>query len=88
MVSAADVDVGTIATYAALVGAAIMLLGAVIWLARRRLLDEAGTSGGSVLSLQQLRELRSAGEITEDEFHTLRRQMLDGHGVSGASPDD
>lgn len=88
MVSAAAVDVGRIVFYVALVGAAIMLLGAAIWLARRRLLDEAGTSGGSVLTLQQLRELRGAGEITEDEFQLLRRQMLGGHGLSDGSPDD
>jgi hypothetical protein len=59
---------------AALIGA-ILLMAAVGWLLRRNILRE-DTTREEPLSLQQLRDMRAEGQITADEFETLKSEVI------------
>lgn len=56
--------------------ALVAMLVAGIWIRRRFLADADSASTGDVLTLQQLRELRRSGQITEGEFQTLKSQII------------
>jgi len=77
----AAADVSAIMLYGGLLILALVVLGAAVWWIRRRYLAEAGSTDGGVWSLQQLRELRASGEISEAEFQSLRSEMLGRHAL-------
>ncbi|MFN7020884.1 MAG: hypothetical protein ACK4WH_06105 [Phycisphaerales bacterium] len=56
--------------------AAVLALGLVIMQLRKRLLggDSEGASSGSIL--EDIRAMRRRGEISEQEFQTMRRQIV------------
>ncbi len=55
----------------------IGILGLIVWRLRRWSLDAAGPSGaGGTWTLQELREMRAAGELSEEEFEALKAQHL------------
>lgn len=57
---------------------AICLLGVVIWLIRRRLFSTGqSTTNDDQWSLQHLREMKSQGQITENEFEALKAKLLE-----------
>lgn len=80
MVFAAPPD-GDIWIWSAVLIGAIALVGVVAWLIRRwwSRLGQAPPEG--IWSLQQLRDLRSSGQISEGEYERLRSEMLAGHGA-------
>lgn len=72
------------------IGVLIVLLIAfwLVWKwARRYSLDDQDRSGGAAAwTLEQLRDLRRRGQLTESEYESLRRQMLGaGRGGNGGS---
>jgi len=66
---------------AVLIGA-IVVLGTVVWLARRWLLSGPAPSGDTVWSLQHLRELKAQGRITEEEFQSLKAKVIAAAGAT------
>ena len=77
-------DTGAILLYGSLLIVALIVLGTVVlWLRRKYLADEAPQVDG-VWSLQQLRDLRITGEISEDEFQRLRAEMIGRHALRSA----
>lgn len=65
---------------------AIVVLGVVVWVIRRRLFTSNATSESAVWSLQHLRDLRAAGQISEGEFEVLKAQMLKSARSSRSGP--
>ncbi|MBX3395840.1 MAG: SHOCT domain-containing protein [Phycisphaerae bacterium] len=57
--------------------ALIVVLGVGLWFLRRSIWGTTSSAVEDGLTLQQLRELRDAGEISEAEFQALRRAMID-----------
>lgn len=57
--------------------AAVMLLGLIIMVMRKRLLarDNAADAGRSFM--EDLRRMRDRGEITQDEFDSTRRRIIE-----------
>lgn len=56
---------------------AICVLGLGVWLVRRWSLRSTSSQGMETWSLQDLRDLRAADKITEEEFQALRSQILE-----------
>lgn len=58
--------------------AAIVILGAGVWFVRRRLFhNQDAAETGEVWSLQHLRDLRATGQITEQEFDSLKAGVIE-----------
>ena len=58
--------------------AAIVILGAGVWFVRRRLFNNRDSDdAGAVWSLQHLRDLRASGQITEQEFDSLKAGVIE-----------
>ena len=76
MLAAASTSGDVIRWCLVLIGA-ICVLGAAIWLVRRWTLRSPPTAKPEAWSLQDLRDLRAGGQITEDEFQVLRRALLE-----------
>jgi len=60
----------------------VILLGGIVslWL-RRRYREDVGMAGSlESLSLQQLRELRDSGQLSQDEFEALKAAAVKAHG--------
>lgn len=56
---------------------AIVVLGTGVWFVRRRLFRGSSTGGDeSLWSLQHLREMKASGQITDEEFETLKAGVL------------
>lgn len=55
---------------------AIVVLGTGIWFVRRRLFGASTPDGEETWSLQHLRDLKASGQITGEEFETLKAGML------------
>jgi hypothetical protein len=76
---------------AVLIGA-IVVLALAVWLIKRRLFSTVPRDEQiDVMSLQQLRNMLSEGQITKDEFDKLKRAALDSArhmptGKSGGAP--
>ena len=74
-------DPAEILRYGGLLIVALLVLGIfVLWL-RRKYLSEEATHSDGVWSLQQLRDLRISGEISEAEFQRLRAEMIGRHAL-------
>ena len=74
-------DPAAILQYGGLLIVALIVLGTVVlWLRRKYLADDASRADG-IWSLQQLRELRAKGELSEDEFQKLRAEMIGRHAL-------
>lgn len=56
--------------------AIIVVLGVGLWFLRRSIWAPPATAADDGLSLQQLRELRDQGKISEAEFQALRGAMI------------
>jgi hypothetical protein len=56
--------------------AAILVLVAVTWLVRRRAISASTQSFDGIWSLQQLREMKTEGRITNEEFEALKLKVL------------
>ncbi len=77
-------DPAEILKYGGLLIVALVVLGMfVLWLRRKYLADDS-TQADGVWSLQQLRDLRISGEISEDEFQRLRAEMIGRHALRSA----
>lgn len=63
--------------FAGLVLVALLLLPVLGWLKRR--LRKPDESRGAGFTLDQLRDLQERGELTSEEYQTLRRKLLEGH---------
>ena len=81
-------DVSAIMLYGGLLIVALLALGAAIWWLRRRYLADDASRVDGVWSLQQLRDLRARGEISEAEFQQLRAEMLGRHALRTAGTED
>lgn len=60
----------------------VLLVGlGLLWTrSRRRFLDaDRLTSGGGAFTLQELRDMRSRGDLSEEEFQSLRQQLIGGY---------
>jgi len=55
--------------------AAIVLFG-VVWYYRRRWLTRSELTGGTPWTLDDLRRMREAGHITEEEYRALRAALV------------
>ena len=55
--------------------AAIVLFG-VVWYYRRRWLARGKSTGGTPWTLDDLRRMREAGDITEEEYRALRAALV------------
>jgi hypothetical protein len=69
--------------------ACVLVVAWLGWVAiarfRRNLLK--GSQGvGSTCSLDELREMRESGQITQQEYQVLRRQVIDGSGGRPGKP--
>lgn len=81
-------DTGAILQYGGLLIVALIVLGLIVlWLRRKYLADESSQVDG-VWTLQQLRELRAKGEISEHEFQRLRAEMIGRHALRSADPQE
>ncbi len=81
-------DTGAILQYGGILIVALILLGTIVlWLRRRYLADDT-TQVDGVWSLQQLRDLRITGEISEDEFQRLRAEMIGRHALRSTDPQE
>lgn len=58
------------------IAALVVFVVFVAWIRRFLLRDAAKSPSRDALSLQQLRELRQNGDITEDEFQVLKSQVI------------
>lgn len=88
--SSAGSPTGDVLLWGAILIVAIVLLGFVALHLRRRLMNEpASDAGEDHWSLQSLREMRKAGQISEEEFQTLRAGLISqfGAGSAGSDPD-
>ena len=56
--------------------AAILFVGLIAGLARRRLISASRRDDDDIWSLQQLREMRTEGRITNEEFEALKLKVL------------
>jgi hypothetical protein len=74
-VSQADSIAGSALLWGSVLIAAIIVLGAIIWLVRRWAFKPP-TMGDAFWSLQHLREMKAQGRITADEFEALRLRAL------------
>ncbi len=54
----------------------VAVMGVGAWLIRRRLFSTPATSSGDDWSLQQLREMKAGGQISEAEFERLRSMII------------
>ncbi len=54
----------------------ILALAIVVFLIRRWSLSTPGSKGTDDWSLQHLREMKSHGQITDDEFEVLKKKVL------------
>ncbi len=68
---------------------AVIILALGLWLVRRWWLKGRGKQAvpGEVWSLQDLREMRAAGQITEAEFATLKERLIAEFKAGAAIPD-
>lgn len=81
-------DTGAILQYGGLLIVALIMLGIVVlWIRRKYMADDKAHFDG-VWSLQQLRDLRAKGEISEDEFQKLRAEMIGRHALRSADPQE
>jgi uncharacterized membrane protein len=62
--------------------AAICVLGVVVWVVRRWSLATPGKLGEEAWSLQHLREMKAQGQITNEEFESLKERLLRSHRAS------
>lgn len=70
-------DVGDVVVWCAMFIIALIVMFIVgAWIRRKYLGDSDPTRPESALTLQQLRDMRRDGQITEDEFQTLKSQMI------------
>ncbi len=72
----AKAQTGDIVFWSLVLMAGVAILGFGVWYLRRWLFSPIGGEGGDEWSLQHLRELRSAGELSEEEFQSLRAKMI------------
>lgn len=86
MLAAASTSGDVIKWGLVLIGA-ICVLGAAVWLVRRWSLWAPPATKSEPWSLQDLRDLKADGRITEEEFQALRRALLESAGVeTGPKP--
>jgi len=85
---AAKIDTSGLLTYGSILMAAVAVLGLIVWVVRKRYLDSTTSGDGGIWSLQQLRELRASGQLSEAEFQQLRAEMLGRFGSPAALTDD
>lgn len=71
----------------ALMGA-IALLGGLVWLVRWWTLGKDTPRASEPWTLQELREMRAAGQVTEEEFQVLKRQILRAANPATGSPEE
>jgi hypothetical protein len=76
-VSGADSIAASAIFWGAVLIAAIIALGAIIWLARWWTVSAPRTGDETVWSLQHLREMKAEGRITEGEFEALKFKALE-----------
>ncbi|HPF41266.1 MAG TPA: SHOCT domain-containing protein [Phycisphaerae bacterium] len=70
-------DVGDVIFWCVIFIVAIVVIVAVGMVLRRRLVGDTDiASADSALTLQQLRDLRNSGQISEAEFQTLKSQII------------
>lgn len=72
----AKTQTGDIVFWSLVLMAGIAILGFGVWRLRRWLFSPVGSESGDEWSLQHLRDLRSAGELSEEEFQSLRTKMI------------
>jgi len=74
----ARADLSTIYIWCSVLIAAVLVgLAAVYWV-RKRLMDEPDQSASVGLTLNDLRQLRSDGKITEEEYERARARIAAG----------
>ena len=73
----------------------LVLIGGAAILLLRRSLQSGGGAGSEGFSLQSLRDLHAAGELTDEEFERAKQAMIGGYRKAntdappeGAAPDD
>lgn len=59
----------------------VSMFGVAVWVVRRKMFGAGDSSGGAAWTLQQLRDLRADGQITEEEYQSLRSEMLGQHAM-------
>ena len=67
-----------IAIYCA-IAIVLIIAGAIIafWIRRRAMgEDSSPTSSATPFTLQDLRDMRASGDLDEDQYHTLRDQLI------------
>lgn len=79
---------GTILVTGLVLIGAIVALGAGIWVVRRWLFSPVKSSDDDDWSLQHLREMRQEGQITDEEFETLKEKMIAAMGHSSCEEKD
>ena len=62
--------------WGAILAGAVAVLGAAIWLLRKRFLSGDAPAEEAAWDLQQLREMRANGQITDAEFERLKQRQL------------
>lgn len=54
----------------------IVLLGGVVWLVRRWALSAPESGDHKAWSLQHLRDMKASGQLSHEEFETLKAQLI------------
>ena len=73
---------GNVVLWCALVLAGIVTLGVVAVAMRRWMMRDESTTTGPAFTLQDLREMRDRGDITSQEFDTMRAGILGSYGAA------
>jgi len=66
--------------------AGIVILGLGVWYYRRRWLGSDETAG-TPWTLEDLRRLRDQGDLSEEEYETMRAAMISALGAGSSKPD-
>jgi len=77
---------GAVVLWGAVIIVIILVGGLVVFQLRKRLLENEGGGSDDPFGLQELRDLKKTGQISEQEYQSLRAKVIDQ--VKGALSDD
>jgi len=77
---------GAVVLWGAVMIVIILVGGLVVFQLRKRLLESEGGGNDDPFGLQELRDLKKSGQISEQEYQTLRAKVIDQ--VKGALSED
>lgn len=78
-------DISPILVWGSVAIMAIGLLGVIVWRVRRWLMSADEGRSSPVFTLQDLREMRARGELSEAEFERIKAEIVGAYRASDAA---